>query len=129
MIIFVSEHESIKSDKDVWLYLANEELLLVLELRYTFLQFRYIRTDAPDVFFRSSLEQILHLSDVDRIGSLKSTTMSLFRLTQVQIGNSRRCIAPLVSSGTRSSMLSSTVVDVTRCSWGRIFVVLIGAVP
>lgn len=78
MIIFVSEHESFKRDREILLYLANEELLLILELRYTFLQFRYVGTDAPDVVFRSSFKQILHLSDVDRIGSLNSATMSLF---------------------------------------------------
>lgn len=59
-------------------YLAHEQLLLILKLGHTLLQFSHVRTDALYVVLCGSLEQVLHFADVHRIGSLVTPTRTFF---------------------------------------------------
>jgi hypothetical protein len=60
-----------------FIYLANKKLLLILKLSHSLLELCNIRTDAFDVLLSCSLEHILHLPDVHRIGALVCTSRTL----------------------------------------------------
>lgn len=59
-------------------YLAHEQLLLILKLGHSLLQFSHIRSDTLYVVLRGSLEQVLHFADVHRVGSLVTPTRTFF---------------------------------------------------
>jgi hypothetical protein len=60
-----------------FIYLANKKLLLILKLSHSLLELCNICTDTFDVLFSCSLEHILHLPDVHRIGALVCTSRTL----------------------------------------------------